>query len=78
MKNNQSWYDAENYWEVAGIKILEVHNGIIRRNHIHHIQGGKGVSLDWNNYGSRVTQNIIYDIQTIQGGIFVEASHLLI
>jgi alpha-L-arabinofuranosidase len=72
---NCGWQDAENYWEVAGIKMLDVYNSLVRRNHIHNILGGNGIWLDWNNYGSRVTQNIIHDIQTIQGGIFVEASH---
>jgi alpha-L-arabinofuranosidase len=72
---NCGWQDAENYWEVAGIKILNVQNSLIRRNHIHNIVGGNGLWLDWDNYGSRVTQNIIHDISTVQGGIFVEASH---
>jgi alpha-N-arabinofuranosidase len=72
---NCGWQDAENYWEVAGIKMLEVHNSLIRGNHVHDILGGNGIWLDWNIYGSRVTQNIIHDIQTIQGGIFIEAAH---
>jgi alpha-L-arabinofuranosidase len=72
---NCGWQDAENYWEVAGIKMLEVHNSLVRGNYIHNITGGNGIWLDWNNYGSRVTQNIIHDVQTIQGGIFIEASH---
>ena len=72
---NCGWQDAENYWEVAGIKMLEVHNSLIRGNHIHDIQGGNGIWLDWNNIHCRVTQNIIHDVQTIQGAIFVEASH---
>ena len=72
---NCGWQDAENYWEVAGIKMLEVHNSLIKGNHIHDIQGGNGIWLDWNIYDSRVTQNIIHDIQTIQGGIFIEAAH---
>jgi alpha-L-arabinofuranosidase len=72
---NCGWQDAENYWEVAGIKMLDVYNSLVRRNHIHNILGGNGIWLDWDNHGSRVTQNIIHDIKTIQGGIFVEASH---
>jgi alpha-L-arabinofuranosidase len=72
---NCGWQDAENYWEVAGIKILNVQNCLIRRNHIHNMVGGNGLWLDWDNYGSRVTQNIIHDISTVQGGVFIEASH---
>ncbi len=71
---NCGWQDAENYWEVSGIKILRTRHTLIRGNHIHHIQGGNGIWIDWDNQYSRVTANIIHDIQTIQGGIFVEAS----
>ncbi|WP_421918409.1 right-handed parallel beta-helix repeat-containing protein [Marinifilum sp.] len=71
---NCGWQDAENYWEVAGIKMLRNKNTLVRGNHIHHIQGGNGIWMDWDNQYSRVTKNIIHDIQTIQGGIFVEAS----
>jgi alpha-L-arabinofuranosidase len=73
---NCGWQDAENYWEVAGIKILNAQNCLVRRNHIHNMVGGNGIWLDWENYGSRVTQNVIHDISTVQGAIFVEASHL--
>ena len=68
------WQDAENYWECSGIKILRARNTLVRGNHIHHIQGGNGIWLDWDIQYSRVTANIIHDIQNIQGGIFVEAS----
>ena len=71
---NCGWQDAENYWEVAGIKMLRNRNTIVRGNHIHHIQGGNGIWMDWDNQYTRVTKNIIHDIQTIQGGIFIEAS----
>ncbi|MCR9065116.1 MAG: right-handed parallel beta-helix repeat-containing protein [Cytophagales bacterium] len=71
---NCGWQDAENYWEVAGIKILNVTNSLIRRNYIHNITGGNAIWLDWDNNGSRVSQNIIHDISTVQGSIFVEAS----
>ncbi len=73
---NCGWQDAENYWEVAGIKILNAQNCLVRRNHVHNMLGGNGIWLDWENYGSRVTQNVIHDISTVQGAIFVEASHL--
>lgn len=72
---NCGWQDAQHYWEVAGIKLLETHHSLIRRNLIYNMQGGNGIWLDWDNRDSRVTQNIIYDIQTVQAAIFVEASH---
>lgn len=68
------WQDAEYYWECSGIKMLRNTHTLVRGNHIHHIQGGSGIWLDWDNKHSRVTRNIIHDIQTLQGGIFVEAS----
>lgn len=71
---NCGWQDAENYWECAGIKVLKTNHTLVRGNHIHNIQGGNGIWLDWDNRYSRVTANIIHDIQNIQSGIFVEAS----
>lgn len=69
------WQDAENYWECSGIKMLVTHRTLVKNNHIHDIQGGNGIWLDWDIRYSRVTQNKIHDVQNIQGGIFVEASH---
>nr|WP_299381335.1 right-handed parallel beta-helix repeat-containing protein [Allomuricauda sp.] len=69
------WQDAENYWECSGIKMLVTHRTLVKGNHIHNIQGGNGIWLDWDIRYSRATQNIIHDVQNIQGGIFVEASH---
>jgi alpha-N-arabinofuranosidase len=71
---NCGWQDAENYWEIAGIKLLRTRNTLVRGNHIHDIQGGNGIWLDWDNQYSRVTGNYIHDIQTVQGGILIEAS----
>jgi hypothetical protein len=71
---NCGWQDAENYWEVAGIKLLRTRKTLVRGNHIYHIQGGNGIWLDWDIQYSRVTANVIHDIQTIQGGIFIEAA----
>lgn len=69
------WQDAENYWECSGIKMLVTHRTLVKGNHIHDIQGGNGIWLDWDIRFSRATQNVIHDVQNIQGGIFVEASH---
>ena len=71
---NCGWQNAERYFEVSGIKLLIASNCLVRRNHIHDITGGNAIWLDWDNKGSRVTQNIIHDISTGQAGIFVEAS----
>lgn len=69
-----AWQDAEHYWECAGIKLLVNDHTLVRRNHIHDIQAGCGIWMDWGNTYSRVTQNLIYNITSIQGGIFMEAS----
>ncbi len=71
---NCGWQDAETYWEVAGIKLLRTRNTLVRGNHIYNIQSGNGIWLDWDNQYSRVTGNLIHDIQALQAGIFIEAS----
>ena len=68
------WQDAEYHWETAGIKLLVNTGTLVRRNHIARIQGGGGIWLDWNNRNSRVTGNVIREVSTAQGGVFVEAS----
>jgi alpha-L-arabinofuranosidase len=73
---NCGWQNAENYWEVAGIKILRAINTLVKGNHIYNIKGGNGIWLDWDIQHSRITANIIHNVQTIQGGIFVEASQV--
>jgi alpha-N-arabinofuranosidase len=73
---NCGWQDAENYWECSGIKLLRTRKTLVKGNHIYNIQGGNGIWLDWDNQYSRITANVIHDIQNIQGGIFVEASQV--
>ncbi len=68
------WQDAEFHWETAGIKLLVTRGTLVRNNRIGRIEGGGGIWLDWDNRGSRVTGNIIHDISTVQGAVFVEAS----
>jgi alpha-L-arabinofuranosidase len=68
------WQDAEFHWEVAGIKLLVNRGTLVRNNHVARIQAGCGVWLDWDNQNSRVTGNLIHDVQTVQGAIFIEAS----
>jgi alpha-L-arabinofuranosidase len=68
------WQYAEFHWEVAGIKLLINTGSLVRHNHIAHLRGSGGIWLDWDNANSRVTGNMIHDISTAQGAIFVEAS----
>jgi hypothetical protein len=70
------WQDAEFHWEVAGIKLLINRGTLVRYNRIFRVQGGCGIWMDWDNQYSRVTTNIIHDISSVQGAIFVEASQI--
>ena len=72
--HNCGWQDAENYWDCSGIKMLRAWKTLVKGNHIYNIQGGNGIWMDWDIQYTRVTANIIHDIQNIQGGIFIEAS----
>jgi hypothetical protein len=38
------------------------------------IQGGDAIWLDFGNQNSRVTGNVMHDITTVQGALFIEAS----
>jgi hypothetical protein len=72
--------------EIGGIKMHAAIDVIIRRNHIHHCT--RGLWLDWQAQGTRVTQNFFHDnclplekISAEQNGeamgedIFIEVSH---
>jgi alpha-N-arabinofuranosidase len=71
------WQDAEYHYETGGIKLLINTGSLVRNNRIARIQAGGGVWLDWNNRNSRVTGNVIRDISTVQGAVYVEASQQL-
>ena len=70
------WQDVEQHWEVAGIKLLINRGTLVRNNHIYHLLGSCGIWLDWGNQNSRVTGNVIHDISTRQGAVFIEASQV--
>jgi alpha-L-arabinofuranosidase len=74
--SNCGWQDAEFHWEVAGIKLLGARGTIVRNNYISHMLGGCGIWLDFNNQNSRITGNVLVDIKTVQGAIFIEASQV--
>lgn len=72
--------------EIGGIKMHAAIDVIIRRNHFHHCT--RGLWLDWQAQGTRVTQNLFHDntfpkdenanIENMDGigeDIFVEVSH---
>lgn len=70
--------------EIGGIKMHAAIDVIIRRNHIHHCT--RGLWLDWQAQGTRVTQNLFHDNTPPEGiepsmmlfsteDLFVEVSH---
>ncbi|MDR2654552.1 MAG: right-handed parallel beta-helix repeat-containing protein [Oscillospiraceae bacterium] len=80
INNKQDLFGAE----IAGIKMHAAIDVIFRRNHIHHCT--RGLWLDWQAQGTRVTQNLFHDnvppagtelFTSFQVGedVFVEVSH---
>lgn len=67
--------------EIGGIKMHAAIDVIIRRNHFHHCT--RGLWLDWQAQGTRVTQNLFHDnvppreskIDDVGEDIFIEVSH---
>ena len=70
------WQDVQRYWETGAIKLLLNEGTLVRRNIITDIQAAPGIWLDYNNINSRVTQNILVNIQSVNGAIFIEASQV--
>jgi hypothetical protein len=80
INNKQDLFGAE----IGGIKMHAAIDVIIRRNHIHHCS--RGLWLDWQAQGTRVTQNLFHDNVPPEGtkiftsfmvgeDIFIEVSH---
>ena len=59
---------------MAGIKLLGCRGTLVRNNRVARIQGGDAIWLDFGNQNSRVTGNVMHDITTVQGALFIEAS----
>jgi hypothetical protein len=57
--------------EIAGIKLHAAIDVQIRGNHIHHT--GRGIWLDWQAQGTRVSRNVLYSNSSED--LFIEVSH---
>ena len=68
------WQDAHFYYECAGIKLLLTRHCLVANNRIARMTGACGIWLDFDNRESRVSNNVITDIDSSHGGIFIEAS----
>ena len=60
--------------EIGGIKMHAAIDVIFRRNHIHHCT--RGIWLDWQVQGTRVTQNVFHDNTPPEGVIFTNGLSL--
>jgi hypothetical protein len=69
--------DIERIWECGGLKFHTCDTVLIRRNVFRHIRNAPGVWLDYLNHNSRVSGNVLADIEGIQGAIYIEVSHAL-
>ena len=73
---NVGWQNVELMWESGGIKLHTTKSCLLRGNVIRHLRYAPGIWLDYDNSNTRVTGNVIGDIQeTVRGGIYLEASH---
>jgi len=67
--------NVERIWECAGLKFHVCDGVLIRRNVFRHITNAAGLWLDVKNQNCRITGNVFTDIQTLQGGVYMECSH---
>jgi len=70
------WQDVQRYWETGAIKLLLNRGTLVRRNIITDIEAAPGIWMDYNNINSRVTQNVLANIESVNGAIFIEASQV--
>ncbi|MHC4461400.1 MAG: right-handed parallel beta-helix repeat-containing protein [Planctomycetota bacterium] len=70
------WQNVQRYWETGAIKLLLNRGTLVRRNVITDIEAAPGIWLDYTNINSRVTQNVLVNIESCNGAIFIEASQV--
>ena len=70
------WLNVQRYWETGAIKLLLNNGTLVRKNIITDITAAPGIWMDYANINSRVTQNVLANIQSVNGAIFIEASQV--
>jgi alpha-L-arabinofuranosidase len=70
------WMNVQRYWETGAIKLLLNLNTLVRSNLIHDIQAAPAIWMDYDNINSRVSRNVIYNVESSNGAIFIEASQV--
>jgi hypothetical protein len=68
------WQDVELGYDNGGMKLLVCRNTMVRRNLIRDAVAAPGMWLDWDNVNCRVSQNVVMDVRSAAGGVFIEAS----
>ncbi len=69
------WHRIERLWETGGLKFHTCDTVLIRNNVFRHIVDAPAIWLDYLNKNSRVTDNVVADVQSIHGGMYLEVSH---
>lgn len=69
-----AWHRIERNFENAGIKFHHTLSCLVRRNVVYDIRNGSGIWLDAGILNTRCCENLIYDVESVFGGIFVEYS----
>jgi hypothetical protein len=67
--------NLERVWEAGGLKFHQCNGVLIRRNTFRQMRHAPGIWLDYLNRNTRVTQNVVCDVEGILGGIYIEATH---
>jgi hypothetical protein len=67
--------NVERIWECAGLKFHTCTGALFRRNVFRHIRHACGLWLDVSNRNCRITDNVFTDIESVQGGVYLECSH---
>ena len=70
------WMNVQRYWETGAIKLLLNLDTLVRSNLIHDIQAAPAIWMDYDNINSRVSRNLIYNVESSNGAIFIEASQV--
>lgn len=71
---NVAAVDIERLWETAGIKLHTCTGVLLRRNIIRHIRSATAVWLDFLIENTRMTENLVYDVKSLHGGLMIEVS----
>lgn len=67
--------NVERIWECAGLKFHVCTGSLFRRNVFRRIQHACGLWLDVANRDCRISGNVFADIESFQGGVYIECTH---